>query len=1182
MPGTMSLRSKRAAPRPLQEITNDCEVPCASPNPDNSPMQTSACPDVSEASKNMETPVPPKRNRKVVRRLDQSLQTPNRMRQSEKRTAASPTLYRAVVHGQSPTQEILDEWVDLLQEDKEVAFLELVNFIIQSSGCRGEVTLDMVKTMGFSDIIRVMTEKFDEMGADYPLVATGSSWRPFRSSFPKLLQQLALVLGGRSSVMHSGLAGWGGSNTELELAGGLVSLLVGLSDSQVRAFRHTATLAALKFMTGLVGVAVEVERVLQTVQRQLLAEQSRPVAQQATNKLQNLTTSKEKLKEHEGELENLMNTIFRGIFVHRYRDILPEIRAVCLEELGCWMTSCPDTFLTDSYLKYLGWTLSDRHGEVRKKCVASLLVLYSKPEQQPRLELFSQRFKERLVTMVMDREPDTAMKTIQVLNDLRETSDGLLSKEDCETVYPYVFCSHRQLAITAGHFLRKSLLKQESEMASSPPSRPQETFVRVLLAFYLANQLHDHAAYLVDSLWDSAEHQLSHWASFTGLLLPKPQESALLEVEEGALLEIMVCCVRQAAEGQPPPGRGGQKKVFLARQKKALEDHAQAISLHFMVTLPQLLTKFSCDDDKILVLLEIPRYFDMSVYTSARLESSLSSLLNAICLLVETRPCATVHEKCSNALLALCDPMAPTQARVATDTLIDTIVQRFETVSHTVQSQLSSLDEDDVYELTTCLRRLCALYCAHDLTSSSLLIPCMELLRIGLDTGELADEVLMLTMQCAFYSVVWHIHSLTLSRPSKDELQGLRREGRNLIHVCQSFLSSFYSCSKEQAFLLLCDLLLLFGPHMIAHEFQSTGELNALESEGESWRILVLAPSPRLQAELQGFMVDHVFVTNETNEEDVDNERVAELYKRRRFLAMYLRLALAGILPLASTAGVFKHYVKFFHDYGDLMKEGLSRARLLNLDDCARTICLSLKQLFTEAIEESESQKLELSHLREVARRLAATFGFDLRKSRYAIARLHKEGLQFALENHQNEAPKTLHFLELLTEFSSKLLPEDKAVVLAYTEHLVPSPGQGLEWRPFKVYKASLNPKGEGRVAELSVVGNKQPQQDNHQESAEASQFVPNLTSTVMRNGYQKDMDSPDDENDFEIRIKRRAKYVLRRRRPATEELKHTTVPQTPLAFEMDVDSVSGENDESAKDDEEEAMEEDLDFSYLS
>lgn len=42
------------------------------------------------------------------------------------------------------------------------------------------------------------------------------------------------------------------------------------------------------------------------------------------------------------------------------RDILPEIRAVCIEEIGCWMQSYSTSFLNDSYLKYIGWTLHDK------------------------------------------------------------------------------------------------------------------------------------------------------------------------------------------------------------------------------------------------------------------------------------------------------------------------------------------------------------------------------------------------------------------------------------------------------------------------------------------------------------------------------------------------------------------------------------------------------------------------------------------------------------------------------------------------------------------------------------------------------------------------------------------------------------------------------------------------------
>lgn len=50
----------------------------------------------------------------------------------------------------------------------------------------------------------------------------------------------------------------------------------------------------------------------------------------------------------------------RVSFVSVPRDVLPEIRAICIEEIGSWMQSYSTSFLTDSYLKYIGWTLHDK------------------------------------------------------------------------------------------------------------------------------------------------------------------------------------------------------------------------------------------------------------------------------------------------------------------------------------------------------------------------------------------------------------------------------------------------------------------------------------------------------------------------------------------------------------------------------------------------------------------------------------------------------------------------------------------------------------------------------------------------------------------------------------------------------------------------------------------------------
>ena len=59
---------------------------------------------------------------------------------------------------------------------------------------------------------------------------------------------------------------------------------------QVRAFRHTATLAAMKLMTALVDVALNVSINLENTQRQYDAEQQKSRDKRATDRLESLMT----------------------------------------------------------------------------------------------------------------------------------------------------------------------------------------------------------------------------------------------------------------------------------------------------------------------------------------------------------------------------------------------------------------------------------------------------------------------------------------------------------------------------------------------------------------------------------------------------------------------------------------------------------------------------------------------------------------------------------------------------------------------------------------------------------------------------------------------------------------------------------------------------------------------------
>uniref|UniRef100_A0A8B9R1M6 SCD domain-containing protein n=1 Tax=Anas platyrhynchos TaxID=8839 RepID=A0A8B9R1M6_ANAPL len=133
------------------------------------------------------------------------------------------------------------------------------------------------------------------------------------------------------------------------------------------------------------------------------------------------------------------------------RDMVPDVRALCMEELGTWMCSFPASFLTDGHLKYLGWTLHDKQGEVRLRCVRALQGLYARRDTAAHMELFTGRFKARLVSMVQDKDPVVAVEVVKLLTVI--TVAEALTEADCHRVYPAVFCSRRPLATAAGLFL---------------------------------------------------------------------------------------------------------------------------------------------------------------------------------------------------------------------------------------------------------------------------------------------------------------------------------------------------------------------------------------------------------------------------------------------------------------------------------------------------------------------------------------------------------------------------------------------------------------------------------------------------------------------------------------------------------------------------------------------------------
>uniref|UniRef100_A0A3B4UCJ0 Cohesin subunit SA n=1 Tax=Seriola dumerili TaxID=41447 RepID=A0A3B4UCJ0_SERDU len=922
------------------------------------------------------------------------------------------TLFEVVKLGKSAMQSVVDEWIESYKQDRDLALLDLINFFIQCSGCKGTVRIEMFRNMQNAEIIRKMTEEFDEDSGDYPLTMPGPMWKKFRYNFCEFIS--VLIRQCQYSIIY-----------DEYMMDTVISLLTGLSDSQVRAFRHTSTLAAMKLMTALVNVALNLSIHQDNTQRQYEAERNKIAGKRANEKLELLLQKRKELQENQDEIENMMNSIFKGIFVHRYRDAIAEIRAICIEEIGVWMKMYSDAFLNDSYLKYVGWTLHDRQGEVRLKCLKALQNLYTNRELFPKLELFTNRFKDRIVSMTLDKEYDVAVEAIRLVTLILQGSEDALSNEDCENVYHLVYSAHRPVAVAAGEFLHRKLFSRHDPQAEEAlakrrgRSSPNGNLIRMLVLFFLESELHEHAAYLVDSLWESSQELLKDWECMTELLLEEPVqgEEVLSDRQESALIELTVCTIRQAAEAHPPVGRGTGKRVLTAKERKTQIDDKNKLTEHFIMALPMLLSKYQADSEKVANLLQIPQYFDLDVYSAGRMEKHLDALLKQIRLVVEKHIETDVLEACSKTYSILCSEEYTIMNRVdiARSQLIDEMTDRF---AHSVEELLQEAeeaDDDDIYNVLSTLKRLTAFHNAHDLTRWDLFGSCYRLLKAGIEQGSMPEQIAVQALQCSHYSILWQLVKITEGAPSK-----------------------------------------------------------------------------------------------------------------------------------------------YYNDYGDIIKETLSKTRQTDKILCAKTLILSLQQLFNELLQDQgpnlDRTSSHVSGIKELARRFALTFGLDQIKTREAVATLHKDGIEFAFKYQNPRGPEfppiNLAFLEVLSEFSSKLIRQDKKTVHSYLEKFMSeSMSERREdvWLPLISYRNSLLTGGDedhmsvtsGSSSKTGSVRSKKGRPPLHKKRIEEESSVegswmmrndtlqtpgalqtPQLTSTVLRENrpaeHLPDPDSePGSENDF-------------------------------------------------------------------
>ncbi|XP_021906782.1 sister-chromatid cohesion protein 3 [Carica papaya] len=138
--------------------------------------------------------------------------------------------------------------------------------------------------------------------------------------------------------------------------------IIALSCTPPRVYRQVASLMGLQLVTSFISVAKMLGSQRETTQRQLNTEmKKRSDGPRVESLNKRLSMTHDKIT----ALEDMMRKIFTGLFVHRYRDIDPNIRMSCIQSLGSWILSW-------EYMKAMkDW-----------KCIISMLL-----DENPLIEL---------------------------------------------------------------------------------------------------------------------------------------------------------------------------------------------------------------------------------------------------------------------------------------------------------------------------------------------------------------------------------------------------------------------------------------------------------------------------------------------------------------------------------------------------------------------------------------------------------------------------------------------------------------------------------------------------------------------------------------------------------------------------------------------------------------------------
>ena len=869
----------------------------------------------------------------------------------------------------------VNEWLSRYREDSQAGILELINLILEVADCAGKMSELPEGEDEIGEVVDDLKEHFEDAGSDYLVNTTSKAKKKQRQNFEELWNKI-LVQGSGDVV--------GG-----DLFPAMIEWLVKLASSEARSLRHTASIVALNWLEACVDVANAAKKDLSVAQRQLLAEKKKKKPN--ASKVQQLEDRSDQLSEHTVILETSMKDVFSGIFVHRYRDVSEKIRVLCLEKMGRFIREYPSIFLSDSYLKYLGWQLYDKCSDVRAACIAAVVPLYENSEHAPNLDLFTTRFKERMLELQLDIDA-TVSASGMLLSTALLRNEILEESEIGDTLAGLKHADAKIRKATAGFVRAYMDMYLESTQVDESEQTVQQ--LKILLTICDSDQEDDRSyIWVADSMWEQTD-ALRDWEAMISLLLY--DENDLDDAANRRLVGLMACSIKKACGVAIAAGAGSTK--LSKKDKDAVPEHKAELTASFILALPKLMERYQADEAIMCDLVEIPTYMDVSQYAAARKKKALSDLVKHLRVAYMKHSDSELLLHVSGAFRTLTAPefALSKDCKSDLDKLRDDLIAE---LCRQVDSVLAGEADDQEaaeYSLEVTLRRLDALYEKVDSRSPEALKAVQECLKQGSDEEEeLSDVICCLALTILHKHCQWDAFGVvdTESRGEEHEAVASRRDAiiKQLL-----LLESGSPVVRAKSFTVLMDTLILAS---------NVKEMNYTASSSITSKALAWF------------------------EREMQSEGYDSAHKLVYVKAMAQAVLCGGLEHNDVAAAIVVHYVKHNKDVESFIKLFLQTLKKLLPKEGVWSVELgAMKQLFNTYVEKDEQEIY--SDLQALVEKVAQAHP-PMMRDRTALFNIIKGGISYALE----EAPRKILFLDVaVLPLSAKFTPQQKAKVLEYLE----------------------------------------------------------------------------------------------------------------------------------------------------